>query len=860
MDIAMPPTQMPEKDLLLLGYIESSPIPAFIIGSDHRVVNWNRALEELSRIPAAEVIGTNRHWRAFYSKERPCLADLLVDGVPADLKKWYGSKIRKSDLIEDAYESTDFFPDLEESGRWLRFTAAAIREPSGKIIGAVETLEDITERKLAEAALQESEKRLFRIIDRSPIPAFVIGRDHRVLYWNRALEHLSKIPAAEIVGTSDHWRAFYLEKRPCLADLLVDGDFKKIPRFYARKYGKSSIHEGAYEATDFFPDLGEKGRWLHFTAALIRDSRQQLAGAIETLEDITERKLAEAELFKAREELEMRVIERTAELAYANTALQAELRKRLQVEAALEQTKDRLSLILESLPIISFTCRADGSLDMTFVSSSIEDITGYNPRQFLENPLFWQDHIHPEDRLKVLPEMRVGLKKRDYFKCGYRFRIRDDSFRWFSDYRKLISLPDGTVHVVGALQDVTEDKRIRQEAELRLQQMIQSHKLTALGEVVAGVAHEINNPISFISYNIPMLEQIWSTIDPLLAEAGVAHPDWKRKGLDYAEVSASMKEIIKAFQTASARISRVVTSLKEFAISDDTARKKPVKIAEIIHGALTIVASQVRKTVSQINQDIGEDLPQFQGYPQRIEQVIANLLINAHQSIPAGRKGRISISARNIERLGAVLIEIEDNGKGMERAVLDNIFNPFFTTRRDSGGTGLGLSISYGLVKEHNGTIGVLSRPGLGSRFSIYLPVDKGTKLSIYPAILCVDADPSFLKEIRTNFVDAIPWAARPKDTADAIVSWLGDHPEVDIVMSEIALPAFSGWELFRKLRERFPLLPVILYSQDPDRLGPEGFEPEGTDPAPGPDQILRRPFSFEQLQKKIHEIGRQRL
>ncbi len=856
----MAPNQMPEKDLLLLGYIESSPIPAFIIGNDHRVVNWNRALEKLSRIPAREIIGTNRHWRAFYSRERPCMADLLVDGALRDLKTWYVGKIRKSDLIEDAYEATDFFPDLEESGRWLRFTAAAIRDPSGKVIGAVETLEDITERKLAEAALQESEKRLFRVIDRSPIPAFVIGKDHRVLYWNRALEHLSKIPASEIIGTSDHWRAFYLEKRPCLADLLVDGAFRKIPRFYARKFGKSSLHEGAYEATDFFPDLGEKGRWLHFTAALVRDSRQRLAGAIETLEDITERKLAEAELFKAREELEIRVIERTAELAYVNTALQAELRKRMQVETTLEQTMNRLSLILESLPIISFTCKADGSLDITFVSSTIEDITGFSSRQFLENPLFWQDHIHPEDRQKVLPEMRVGLKKRDYHKCSYRFRIKDDSFRWFSDYRKLISLPDGTVHVVGALQDVTEDKRIRQEAELRLQQMIQSHKLTALGEVVAGVAHEINNPISFISYNIPMLEQIWDTIDPLLAEAGVAHPEWKRKGLDYSEVSASMREIIAAFQAASARISRVVTSLKEFAISDDTAQKKPVKIAEIIQGALTIVASQVRKTVSQINQNIEENLPQFQGYPQRIEQVIANLLINAHQSIPAGRKGRISISAHMIERLGAVLIEIEDNGKGMERAVLDKIFNPFFTTRRDSGGTGLGLSISYGLVKEHSGTIGILSRPGLGSRFSIYLPVDKGTKLSIYPAILCVDSDPRFLKEIKTNLVDSISWPARAKDGVNDIVSYLRDHPEVDIVMAEIDLPAFSGWELLRKVKETFPLLPVVLYSKDPDSFEPNRIETGRKDPDLAPDLLLKRPFSFEQLQKKIHEIGRQRL
>lgn len=841
-----------ETDILLQGYLESSPIPAFVIGADHRVIYWNRALEELSAISAKDVRGTDQQWRAFYSCKRPCMADLLVDGSLKDLKKWYRGKIKKSGLIEDAFEATDFFPDLEETGKWLRFTAAAIRDPSGRIVGAVETLEDITERKLAESALQESEQRLFSVIDSSPIPAFVIGNDHRVLYWNRALEQLSRIPATEIVGTSDHWRAFYLDKRPCLADLLVDGDFKKIPRFYARKYGKSKLQEGAYEATDFFPDLGKKGRWLHFTAALIHDSRRQPVGAIETLEDITEQKLAEAALFKAREDLEMRVIERTSELSFANKALQEELKKRKQVQSALQQTMDRLSLILESLPIVSFTSAADGSLDFTFVSSSIEDITGYSPRQFQEDPSFWRSHIHPDDFQKIIPDMRLGLKKKNSFKCGYRFRVSDDSFRWFSDYRKVIQLPDGTSHVIGALQDVTEDKRIRQEAELRLQQMIQSHKLTALGEVVAGVAHEINNPISFISYNIPVLEQIWDTVEPLLEENALSHPGWTSKGLDYREVSSNMREIIKAFQAASARISRVITNLKEFAMPEDSSRKKPVKVGEIIQGALTIVSSQIRKTVSHIEQDISGNIPHFQGHPQRIEQVIANLLINAHQAIPPGRKGRISIRARFIARLRAIIIEIEDNGKGMEKVVLDNIFNPFYTTRRDSGGTGLGLSISYGLVKEHNGIIGVLSRRGVGSRFTIYMPDDDKFKLSLCPATLCIGSDSGFLKEIKTSLVNAVTWTVKQQDSLDDIGGFIREYPEIDIVLMD-ADTILDGWKLLKYLKEKFPLIPVFMYSKDPEVLNKKEIDVE-------PDALFRRPFSFELLQKIIHETGRQRL
>ena len=284
-----------ETEQELFGVIEVSPIPTFVIGLDHKVIYWNRALERLSKIPAQEMIGTNQHWRAFYAKERPCMADLLINETPEIIQEWYRG-VAKSKLLEETYEAEGFFPDLGERGRWLRFTAVPIRSSKRALIGAIETLEDITERKDAEQKLIENERRLHSIIQGFSIPAFVIGKDHRVIYWNRALEKLSNIPAKEIVGTRQHWKAFYGTERPCMADLLVDSALAKIPKWYSGKYRKSDLIEEAYEATDFFPDLGKKGRWLRFTAAAIRDSRGDLVGAVETLEDITERKLAEAAL------------------------------------------------------------------------------------------------------------------------------------------------------------------------------------------------------------------------------------------------------------------------------------------------------------------------------------------------------------------------------------------------------------------------------------------------------------------------------------------------------------------------------------------------------------------------------------
>ncbi len=710
------------------------------------------------------------------------------------------------------------------------------------------------ECRWSDELFSNGEQCLHSVVGSSPIPAFVIGKDHRVIYWNRALAELSGIRAEDVVGTRQHWRAFYNSERPCMADLLVDESPETVSRWYAGKHIKSKLIDDAFEATDFFPDLGSRGKWLRFTAAVIRSAAGALVGAVETLEDITEAKRAEAALLKAHEDLESKVRERTEELDRANRALQTELKERERAERALRETTEQLSLILKSLPIVSFTCSADRHFRTTFVSSTITEITGHTPGRFTEAPSFWQDHIHPDDREKTLAAAKTAVRS-GACQCEYRFQASDGSYRWFSDYRRLIRLGSRSRnYMVGAWRDVTEDRRIRREGELRLQQMMQSHKLSALGEVVAGVAHEINNPVSFIAYNIPLLEEMWNVIEPILASDGASHPDWGDKGVSYVEVTMNMREIIEEFKIASQRIKRVVSGLKEFARTDESVQKKPVQISDVIQGVLIIVGAQIRKTVSRLDCYIDSNLPPIRGHFQKLEQVIANLLINALQSIPADRKGRIVITGRYLKRLKTILVEIEDNGAGMDQETQEHIFEPFYTTRRDKDGTGLGLSISYGLIKDHHGLIGVLSRPGLGSRFSVFLPVDGETRIDLHPAMLCLDHDRAFLDELKLNFIDAVDRFSGPEDTPEAIISYLEDHPEIDTVISEIRLPGMDGWDLLKEIRERFPLLAVILYSDDPAALKKEGRT------AAKPDHLLRKPLSMSQLQSEIHELGRQRL
>ncbi len=150
--------------------------------------------------------------------------------------------------------------------------------------------------------LEQSQRRLRRIVEGSPVATFVIDQDHVVTHWNRACEVATGTPATQVIGPREQWRAFYDRERPVLADLILDGaEEHTIARYYAGKFQKSALIDGAFEAEDFFPAFGAHGRWLYFTAAPLRDDDGNVIGAIETLQDFTDRRRAEAALRESEE-------------------------------------------------------------------------------------------------------------------------------------------------------------------------------------------------------------------------------------------------------------------------------------------------------------------------------------------------------------------------------------------------------------------------------------------------------------------------------------------------------------------------------------------------------------------------------
>lgn len=197
------------------------------------------------------------------------------------------------------------------------------------------------------------------------------------------------------------------------------------------------------------------------------------------------------------------------------------------------------------------------------------------------------------------------------------------------------------------------------------------------------------------------------------------------------------------------------------------------------------------------------------------------------------------------------MIEIEDNGEGLKTEFMSRIFEPFYTTRRIKGGTGLGLSVSYGLVREHGGIIGALSRPGMGSRFTVYLPVDREAGIRLSPIILCVDDNQGFLNMLRTIFFKANT-DVETLESAEAALGYLEEHPEVDIVLSDLFMPGTDGWQLLAKVKAKFPLIAFILYTGQQDALQ---SKPKGV---PFPDYFLEKPFTVQQLKRLVDSIGRQ--
>lgn len=272
---------------------------------------------------------------------------------------------------------------------------------------------------------------------------------------------------------------------------------------------------------------------------------------------------------------------------------------------------------------------------------------------------------------------------------------------------------DNVEGVLEVCHDITAYKKMERG-------LIQSNKLASLGKLVAGVAHEINNPNTFILGNIKIISEALNDILPILDDYHYKNKQLKIARLDYNIFKEHVPILLQDMEGGSIRMKKIVEDLRNFARRDEHTLTENVDINEVLQNTIRLIKKQVTKK-AKLKIDLTENIPYIIGNISKLEQVFVNMIINASHSIEK-RNGLIEINTNFIEETNKIEIIIKDNGKGIDEKTITNIFDPFFTTKSDTGGTGLGLSISYGIIKDHKGSIRVNSTLGKGTTFIISIP------------------------------------------------------------------------------------------------------------------------------------------
>ncbi|MEA3543647.1 MAG: transporter substrate-binding domain-containing protein [Thermodesulfobacteriota bacterium] len=270
-------------------------------------------------------------------------------------------------------------------------------------------------------------------------------------------------------------------------------------------------------------------------------------------------------------------------------------------------------------------------------------------------------------------------------------------------------------------REIAERMRSAEELQIRQKQLLHADKMTSLGILVSGVAHEINNPNGLIQLSLPQLSKAYQSIEPILETHYQERGDFKLGWLDYSRMRQEIPQMLQEMLESSNRIKRIVEDLKDFARRNDSGLDDMVDLNEVIRSALRLVDNALRKATRHFQIDYALELPRFRGNGHRIEQVIVNLILNACQALTSVDQ-TIELRTYELQDEGMVVLEVRDEGCGLDEDTLQRITDPFFTTKRETGGTGLGLSVSDGIVKDHQGKLEFSAQPGQGMMVKLLLP------------------------------------------------------------------------------------------------------------------------------------------
>ncbi len=399
-----------------------------------------------------------------------------------------------------------------------------------------------------------------------------------------------------------------------------------------------------------------------------------------------------------------------------------------------------------------------------------------------------------------------------------------------------------------AQQLESQQRHVEEALKESQQQLHHAQKMETLGTLVAGVAHEINNPINLIMYNLPLIQKIWSDLLPVLMEKKERVPHQKFGGFTYEFLEDNLTQLVADMDMAANRVAKIVSDLKNFSKQSNVAEKSTMQVNAAVKNAMRLAQTTLRKSGVRIQPDLDENLPLIKGNLQSIEQIILNIIINAIQAIDH-MDGIIRITTGFQRKDARICLQITDNGSGISDAIADKLFLPFVTDKKAEGGTGLGLSVTYGLVQAHGGDISFETREGNGTTFTVLFPTLLKREAI---KILIVDDD----QTIREMLIEALtrnrdrPYLIEEAANGIEATIKLGTY-RPDLLILDIFMPEMDGLEVCRIIKNEPELsdMKVIIstgYPEHPklDEMAKMGFS-----------NVIYKPFDLLEFVKKVEPI-----
>jgi PAS domain S-box-containing protein len=502
-------------------------------------------------------------------------------------------------------------------------------------------------------------------------------------------------------------------------------------------------------------------------------------------------------------------------------AFTRDITERRDALAALERSERRFRQLIEIAPDAVWIndgrrlVFANPAAARMLKYESVDELLKVDPRTIVDP----QDHAPMRERTQQMFQTGVPLPPREY-----RSRAKDGTV-FITEVQAMPMEWEGAQALLGFARDVTE----RKEMEARL---VQSERLAALGTLLAGIAHEMNNPLS---YTLLGIEQAIATVDQL--------------GAPPAEL-AKLRETLASAHHGATRVASVIGQIRASSRLEAEERG-PVDVRAALEAALRVTHNEIHHRARLLT-DLTA-VPPVIGSAQRLEQVFLNLLVNAVQALPDGRaENEIRVRMHATPR--EVIVEVSDNGVGVPAEVRSRIFDPFFTTKPVGLGVGLGLSICHGIVSAHGGTITVESEHGRGSTFRVTLPAQREDASAAPPAskprgdgagggdqkrrrVLVIDDEPALAAMIRRVLSKTcdVELAA---DGREGLARLENDEP-YDVVLCDLMMPDMTGMDVYAEVAKRRPGLEARFVF-----MTGGAFTPRATDfLAQVPNRRLEKPF-----------------